>query len=137
MTFTLLQDETMYVKKKVVTGIGEVIDGVYYPPTAVESYVPFYGRWEPISGGKVKYVLPEGLQSSYSIMITTEDKLKEAEDIGGANYSQGSVVYLSNPDTDEDALPFDVFKAEEWVGNAGFTLLNGHNKYICVRREKR
>ena len=137
MTFKLLQEMLLYKQVTTNDEDGYWEDGVYYEDsTPTVTYTEFEGDWEPVGSGEKTKVLPEGLMSSKAVWIYTSESLETATDLKGANFSEGDVVYLSDPTTDSTAKAFDIFEEEPWHADGGFQLLEGHNAYIAIRREK-
>ena len=138
MSFSLLQPEFLYKKVVTPTEAGNWQDGVYYKGSdPVVTYEEFEGFWEDIGSGSKTFALPEGLRSSRSIYIFSGLPLNISSDLGGTNFREGDVIYLSDPETDVDSLPYDIWNLEDWSRQKGFTLLDEHFVYIAVRREKR
>ena len=136
MGFQLLEDEELWLSSRVLTKAGYSDAGVYYPAEYDEGYLPFEGEWEPMGEGEKVRVLPSGLSSKYAIYIFTEKVLSCAIDLGQSSFRKGDVIYLTDPEEDEEAWPYDIYNEAPWRKNKGFELLTGYNQYTAIRREK-
>lgn len=132
--FELLENDVVWKKVEVHTGDGEVIDGVYYPPTSTISYDDIEGIWEQFTTtGQESFSLPSGIGSTDAVLLFTNEQLKVAKDLptGSSDYD---ILYIEDP-TLSSSEPYKVQDKANWKKNGGFQLLDGHLEYLLIRVE--
>ena len=131
--FSLLSDDTLYKAVKITKG--SYVNRKWVEGT-ITSYESFLGDWEPHSDGEETITLPQGVSSTNSILIYSQEELSVASDLKG--YEEvGDIIYLEDPEDQAEVPPYRVIAKEVWKANASFTLLQGHILYLAVRQEKK
>lgn len=133
--FSFIGSRSFWLETKTNTG-GQFVDGKWVDGIIEYTYTEYQCMREPYPRGNASEVLPAGVKSSDTYIISTFQDLKVHEDSTGIAHN-ADVIYFSDPQTDSTAQAYIVFDKEEWEDNTGFQLISsGHGRYICIRREK-
>lgn len=105
------------------------------PLEVTGSFATFTGNYEPFKEGETELILPDGVSGEESIIIFTTQNLAVHNDLAG-NEVIGTVIYLTDPNLDSDAIAYVISAKQVWNDNTGFTLMNAYREYLATRREK-
>ena len=95
----------------------------------------FLGVDEPFDQGISTIVLPTGASSRDAFTLFTKTEMQVYNDLAG-DTSIPTTIYLTDPDTTTNPVPYLVWDEETYRDNSAMQFLGGHHEYVCVRRDK-
>ncbi|ASV41633.1 hypothetical protein ICP12006E_083 [Vibrio phage ICP1_2006_E] len=109
-------------------------NGVLVQPPPTITYQSFPCLWEPFDPDEAE-LLPSGVKTTEAKWLFTEKLLKTWDD-ATTNSTKADIIYFADPSkaTGKKPQAYEVWRAEEWIENDGFLLLdNTQHDYVVIK----